>query len=229
MIRGHHQTGIRHPLVVLSAVLLLTIVALLGTSVVPGAAGQTMSAADPTAATDAASTPVAGTHGDHGASDGDGAVGAAAVDSSSPYAGVYSTTAEIRALTPEEIGQIERGEGAGYALPAELNGLPGPRHVLDMAEELGLSTEQITQIESLYAAMQAEAITAGGRYLTAQARLEGDLRSRSVSGADLPGRVAEVSVREGDLMAVHLAAHLETAEVLTDEQIAAYNRMRGYT
>ncbi len=60
----------------------------------------------------------------------------------SPYAAGFDPTLPIRSLTPEEIRQIEQGEGAGFAKPAELNGLPGPRHVLDLAHELDLSADQ---------------------------------------------------------------------------------------
>ena len=49
-----------------------------------------------------------------------------------------------------------------------------------------------------------------------------------MTAADLPGRVAEVKRREGELAAAHLIADLQTAEVLTSEQIAAYNQLRGY-
>jgi hypothetical protein len=45
--------------------------------------------------------------------------------SGSPYAGRYDPAAAIRSLTPEEIAQIERGEGAGFALPAEHVARPG--------------------------------------------------------------------------------------------------------
>ena len=61
----------------------------------------------------------------------------AAASPTSPYAAGFDPAAAIRALTAEEVAQIERGEGAGFAKAAELNGVPGPRHVLDLAHELG--------------------------------------------------------------------------------------------
>ena len=145
-----------------------------------------------------------------------------------PYAGRYDPTAAIRSLTPDEIAQIEQGQGAGFALPAELNGVPGPRHVLDFAHQLGLSHEQVTRVQAIYDEMQAAVIPAGRRYLDALQALEEDFRAGTLTEADLPGRVAEVKRREGELAAAHLIAHLQTAEVLTSEQIAAYNQLRGY-
>ena len=146
----------------------------------------------------------------------------------SPYADRYDPIASIRSLTPEEITQIERGEGAGFALPAELNGVPGPRHVLDHAHEIGLSHEQRTHVEQIFALMQAAVIPAGQRYLAAVRSLEEDFQAGTVTKEALPDRVAEVHRLEGELAAAHLIAHLHTAEVLTAEQITAYQRLRGY-
>ena len=158
----------------------------------------------------------------------DGGHASATPAAESPYAGRYDLTAPIRALTPEEVAQIERGEGAGFALPAELNGVPGPRHVLDLAHELGLSHEQMMRVQAVYDEMRAAVIPAGRRYLEAERALEEDFRTGALTEADLPGRVAEVKRLEAELATAHLVAHLKTAKVLTPEQIAAYNRLRGY-
>lgn len=146
----------------------------------------------------------------------------------STYAGRYDSTTMIRSLTPEEIVQIERGEGAGFALPAELNGVPGPRHVLDLADELQLSHHQVTQVQAVYDEMHAAVIPAGGRYLDALRALEEGFRTGALTEAEVHAGVTEVKRLEGELAVAHLTAHLRTAELLTPDQIAAYNRLRGY-
>jgi Spy/CpxP family protein refolding chaperone len=146
----------------------------------------------------------------------------------SPDAEDFAATASIRALTPEEIAQIERGEGAGFAKPAEFNGVPGPRHVLDLAAELGLTDEQRTEIQAIYDEMTAAVIPAGERYLAAQQALEEDFRAGTMTEEELPRRVGEVSRLRGDIATIHLSAHLLTAKILTPEQIETYNRLRGY-
>ncbi|MGH2561929.1 MAG: Spy/CpxP family protein refolding chaperone [Thermomicrobiales bacterium] len=143
-------------------------------------------------------------------------------DTCSPYAGDFSAAASIRALTPEEIAEIENGEGAGFAKPAELNGVPGPRHVLD------LTAEQQTQIQAIDDEMKAAVVPAGQRYLAAQQALEEDFRAGTLTEADLPGRVGDVHRLRGDVATIHLSAHLATAQILTPDQIATYNRLRGY-
>jgi Spy/CpxP family protein refolding chaperone len=165
-------------------------------------------------------TPVVGhAHGGHTA---------ASPASGSPYADRYDPDAAIRSLTPGEIAQIERGAGAGFALPAELNGVPGPRHVLDLSHELGLSHQQRTRVQQIYDAMRAAVMPAGQRYLTAVHSLEEDFRAGTLTEESLPDRIAEVHRLEGELAAAHLVAHLQTAQVLTAEQSAVYQQLRGY-
>ena len=60
--------------------------------------------------------------------------GPAAADSpaASPYAGFQHRP--IKALSDEQLADLRDGRGMMLSLPAELNGYPGPRHVLDMAD-----------------------------------------------------------------------------------------------
>jgi len=146
----------------------------------------------------------------------------------SPYADAYDPDASIRALSAEEVEQIRQGGGASLALPAELNGVPGPRHVFDLAEELALSRDQQAQVQGVYDRFRADAIPAGERYLAAEQALEEGFRTGTLTEENLAVRVAEVSRLEGELVTIHLMAHLQTADLLTPEQIAAYNRLRGY-
>lgn len=146
----------------------------------------------------------------------------------SPYAGTYDPDIPIRALSADLVEQIGQGQGASLALPAELNGVPGPRHVLDLAEQLDLSPEQRAQVQDIFDRYLVDAIPAGERYLAAAQALEEGLRAAAISEEELPGLVAEVSRLEGELVTIHLTAHLRTAEILTPQQIAAYNQLRGY-
>src|SRR5512142_2121509 len=63
----------------------------------------------------------------------------------------------IKSLTEEQMKAYREGTGMGMAIPAELNGFPGPRHVLDLAGPLSLTAEQRTRVQSAYDAMHAKA------------------------------------------------------------------------
>jgi hypothetical protein len=49
----------------------------------------------------------------------------------------------IKSLSDADIKALRRGEGWGLALPAELNGMPGPAHLLELKDQIPLSQYQI--------------------------------------------------------------------------------------
>src|SRR5262247_2210822 len=68
-----------------------------------------------------------------------------------PYAGLETRT--IKALSDQQIADLRAGRGMSLALAAELNGFPGPAHVLELAEQLALSEQQRSKVQDLFAAM----------------------------------------------------------------------------
>lgn len=155
---------------------------------------------------------------------------AGCVDSSrpdpSPYAG--AETREIKALSGDDIGKLLAGEGMGYALAAELNHYPGPKHVLDLAEAIDLSPSQQSAIERVGAEMRGEAQALGKRFVAKEAELDDLFARGEIDEARLAGLTSEIAAIEGELRAVHLAAHLKTRAILTHDQIAKYDSLRGY-
>src|SRR6266536_386214 len=79
----------------------------------------------------------------------------------SPYAGMQ--TRPIKALSTQQVDDLRAGRGMGLALAAELNGFPGPSHLLELADQLGLSDAQRNTVRSLFEAMRAETIPIGER------------------------------------------------------------------
>lgn len=150
-----------------------------------------------------------------------------AAGQTSPYAA--EPARDIAALSDREVAELLDGAGMGYARAAELNGVPGPRHVLDLADSLHLSADQRARIESVFARMQAEARGLG----TAIVERERQLDSLFAAGAAHPDEVRNRSLELGNLYgrlrATHLNAHLETAALMHPPQVARYVRLRGYT
>ena len=143
-----------------------------------------------------------------------------------PYAGFDAR--EIKSLSEDDIAQIRAGQGWGLALPAELNGLPGPAHLLELKEQLGLDPEQVAQVEALFEDMQQEAIAAGARFIAAEAALDAAFASGELTPEILEQQVSEAAEARGALRYVHLSRHLETPAILTEAQIARYGELRGY-
>ena len=51
-----------------------------------------------------------------------------------PYAGQQQRA--VKALSEQQVADLRAGRGMGLALAAELNGYPGPLHVIELADKL---------------------------------------------------------------------------------------------
>ncbi len=116
----------------------------------------------------------------------------------------------------------------GLSLPAELNGSPGPLHVLQMRERLGVTADQVSRLEALRDEMSASAKRLGADIVQAEAELDAAFRQKTVDEAFIQNQTARIGTLNGALRSAHLVAHLKTQQVLTPSQIAAYGVARGY-
>ena len=144
----------------------------------------------------------------------------------SPYAGMQQR--RIKALSDQQIGDLRAGRGMGLALAAELNGYPGPMHVLELAEALKLSDEQRSRTRALFEAMKAETIPIGERLVAEETALDRLFAERRVTRGTLDEATARIAVAQGELRAAHLRYHLAMVEVLSPAQVAHYAQLRGY-
>lgn len=137
-------------------------------------------------------------------------------------------TREIKSLSEQDIEELRRGGGWGLALPAELNGRPGPVHLLELEEELDLSASQVAAITAIYEQMRTAAVAAGERFIAAEAALSSAFSGPDLSEEKLRDLVAEAAEARAELRFIHLSRHLSTPELLSDTQIQRYNVLRGY-
>lgn len=144
-----------------------------------------------------------------------------------PYAGFE--TREIKSLSNQDIAELRRGGGWGLALPAELNGLPGPAHLLELQEELALSNDQVAEITALFEEMRTEAIAAGEKFIAAEAAVSAAFEDTEVSEDELAILLAKAAEAQAALRMVHLSRHLATPALLSDDQIRRYSVLRGYS
>lgn len=150
--------------------------------------------------------------------------------SQSPYSGPYSgqETREIKSLSSADIEALLAGKGMGLAKAAELNGWPGPRHVIDLAKELQLSSSQLSDSQALFKDMQSKAARLGQEIIAAEKRLDQLFRQEAVSAEVVRAATSRIARIKGELRAVHLNAHLAQASILTAEQRSRYVELRGY-
>jgi Spy/CpxP family protein refolding chaperone len=143
-----------------------------------------------------------------------------------PYSDMQARS--VKALSPQQIDDLRAGRGMGMALAAELNGYPGPLHVLELADGLTLSTEQRQQVKALYEAMKVEAIATGEELIEAETELDRLFADKTVTPSRLAAATARVARMQGVLREVHLKYHLTTAQVLSPAQAMRYAELRGY-
>lgn len=145
----------------------------------------------------------------------------------SKYAGQESRA--IKSLSAEDIAELKRGGGWGLAKAAELNGVPGPIHLLEMKDEIGLDKTQRTAIRAIYRRMKSQAIIHGERLIDLERRLESGFRDRTITDELLRASLSAIADTKKELRYVHLAAHIETLKILAEKQIRTYNALRGYS
>lgn len=143
-----------------------------------------------------------------------------------PYAG--QDTRSVASFSEDEIAGHLAGRGLGYARPAELNGYPGPMHVLELKDELGLTPEQAAAAEALFKTMQVRAQAAGRNYVEAEKILDAAFRSGDADAPTIARLVHAADAKRAEKRLSHLEAHIEMARILSREQRASYSRLRGY-
>ena len=152
-------------------------------------------------------------------------VAASAQHQHAPPAATPSAQSEHHACIDQERAALESGEGFGMALAADRSGYPGPKHVLEMKAELKLTSEQVAALRKLFAEMHEKALARGREVLLAKQRLEEMFRQNRPE-AELREETYRVASLRAELRWVHLGTHLATRNLLTPEQIAAYQRLR---
>ena len=139
------------------------------------------------------------------------------VHAQTPYAGMQ--TRPIKALSEQQIADLGAGRGMGLALAAELNGYPGPLHVLELADKLELSAEQRAGMQRLFDSMKAEAMPLGAKLIEQEAELDKQFATRTVTPESLKASTAAVAATQGILRETHLKYHLSTGSILTPSQM----------
>jgi len=145
----------------------------------------------------------------------------------SPYAGEEARV--IKSLSAKDIDDLLNGRGWGLAKPAELNGVPGPAHLLEMKSEIGLSSEQVSAIEVIWSEMNQNARRLGEHYVALERELNEQFATGQITSDTLKTLLLKIATVQTELRYTHLFAHLQASPVLKPAQVALYNRLRGYS
>lgn len=147
-------------------------------------------------------------------------------DHISKYAGEEKRA--IKSLSKTDIDDLQNGRGWGLAKAAELNGVPGPVHLLEMKEKISLTDKQIAKITAIYNEMKKDATALGLKLIEQEKELNKKFETRKIDEKSLEKLLTNIAQTRKELRYVHLSSHLKTPNIITQEQIKLYNKLRGY-
>lgn len=145
---------------------------------------------------------------------------------STPYAGQQQRA--IKSLSEGDVAGLLAGQGAGLAKAAELNGYPGPAHVLELAKELRLSESQAEATRTLMARHKREAARLGADLVEAERHLDGLFATRKATAESVDQATTRIGALQAQLRAEHLRTHLAQTALLDARQVQRYAALRGY-
>jgi Spy/CpxP family protein refolding chaperone len=134
---------------------------------------------------------------------------------SPPYAGQQARS--IKALSTDDVAALLKGEGIGMAKAAELNGYPGPRHVLNLAAQLRLTPDKRQQVQAIFDRMSAAAKSLGAELVDREQVLDQLFQNGEINPDRLAAETAAIAELHGRLRSVHLAAHPRTPAVVNGQ------------
>jgi hypothetical protein len=150
----------------------------------------------------------------------------AMAQSSQPYSGMQSRP--IKALSDQQVADLRAGRGMGLALAAELNGYPGPSHLLELSDRLGLTSDQHSALKEMFDAMKAETIPIGENLIVQEQGLDRLFAEKTVSAEQLKDATKDIGETQARLRNAHLSYHLQARAILQPDQILRYAELRGY-
>ncbi len=132
----------------------------------------------------------------------------------------------IGMLSPDDAAAYRAGKSMGGARVAERNRYPAPKHVLELADTLGLTVAQRKTAQAVYERVRTEATAAGEGIVDAERRLDSLFKSGSAAAPAVDRIVAEIAGLNQRLRMAHLHGHIEMRAVLTAAQIDLYESLR---
>jgi len=145
----------------------------------------------------------------------------------SPYKGEEKRP--IKSLSEDEIIGYRQAHGMGFAKVAELNHYPGPKHVLDLADELALTPGQVELTRAAFDAMHESASTLGDELVALEGRIDALFAAGAADDAKAEALIMEIAQTRGAIRFAHVRAHIAMKEILSAEQAALYDELRGYS
>lgn len=132
------------------------------------------------------------------------------------------------AHVPADRQALLNAEGMGLASYAEMNGFPGPKHVMELKDQLGLTTDQLKKTEGLRNGVELSGKLTGKEIVHEEEELYKLFEEGKANDRTVRARVERIGKLRGELRFIHLQAHLKMKQVLSPNQVQRYNELRGH-
>ncbi len=136
--------------------------------------------------------------------------------------------AQHEGAIPSDREPLLKGLGMGLATYAEVNRYPGPKHVLELKDDLALTRDQQKKAEALENSVRVSAGPKGEEIVQAEEELFKLFELGTVNERVLRTRLEQIGKLRAELRFIHLQAHLRMKQILSADQIHRYNALRGY-
>ena len=130
-------------------------------------------------------------------------------------------------VSKQEKEALLKGAGLGAGMIAMTNGYPGPKHVLEMGDELELTAAQRESLGKIYGNVKARSVELGTELVEKDEKLTALFASGSASTGEVEKLSREIGELQGRVRAEHLNAHVETFDTLTPAQRETLSSMQG--
>ena len=129
---------------------------------------------------------------------------------------------------PPDREALLKGLGMGLAEIAEINNYPGPKHTLDLRNELALTRDQAKKTDALDKVVASAALAKGEEIVLAEEELSKLFEAGTISEKVLRSKLEEIGKLRADLRFIHLQAHVRMKQILTLDQVKRYAELRGH-
>ena len=130
-------------------------------------------------------------------------------------------------LVPPDREGLLKGQGMDLAAIAEANNWPGPKHVLALKNELGLTRDQAKKTEALEKVVGSAARAKGDEIVQLEEELAAMFQSGSASEKAVRTKLEEIGKARGELRFIHLQAHLRMKQILSADQVKQYTELKA--
>jgi Spy/CpxP family protein refolding chaperone len=128
---------------------------------------------------------------------------------------------------PPDRDGLLKGLGMGLASIADRNNYPGPKHVLELKDDLNLTRDQVKKTEALDKVVSSSAVAKGEEIVQAEEELSKLFEAAAVSEKTLRSKLEEIGKLRAELRFIHLQAHLRMRQILTPDQLKKYSEIKG--